>query len=192
MTGIDYENKKVNTNKDSISYDKLLIASGCTNRYPPIEGLDKVNHMSLRNINDYKAINTAVREQGAKNITIIGAGFIGMELASALKTALKDQVNITLLEAADVPLKRVLGEKVGKVWQNLSEKNGVTIHTSAKINKIQSDSNGKAQSVVVDGKELPTDVLIMATGVKPALDFLSKDLIDGDNMGVKTNVFLET
>jgi NADH dehydrogenase FAD-containing subunit len=52
--------------------------------------LDQVKYFGLRDINDYKHINQAIREKGAKNITIIGAGFIGMELASAIKMALKD------------------------------------------------------------------------------------------------------
>ena len=73
-----------------MAYDKLLIATGCVNRYPPIKGLDNVNFLSLRNIDDYKTINQAIREKGAKNVTIIGGGFIGMEMASAIKLALKD------------------------------------------------------------------------------------------------------
>ena len=62
-----------------------MIASGCINRYPQIKGLDQVNFFTLRNIDDYVAINQAIREKGAKNITIVGGGFIGMETASAIK-----------------------------------------------------------------------------------------------------------
>lgn len=61
-----------------------------------------------------------------------------MELASALKMALKDQVNITILEANDTPLKHILGHKVGKVMQALSEKNGIKIQTSSVIKEIAS------------------------------------------------------
>jgi NAD(P)H-nitrite reductase large subunit len=111
----------------------LLIASGSVNKYAPIKGLDQVKFFGLRGVDDYKSINEAVRQQGAKNITIIGGGFIGMELASALKMALKDQVNITILEANDTPLKHILGDKVGKVLQALSEKNGIKVQTSSVI-----------------------------------------------------------
>lgn len=92
----------------------------------------------MRNVDDYKHINEAVRVNGAKNITIIGGGFIGMELASAIKMALNDQVNVTILEATDTPLKHVLGDKVGKVLQALGEKNGINIQTSTRIREIQS------------------------------------------------------
>lgn len=54
VTGIDYENKKVNIDsKESLAYDKLLIASGCVNRFPPIKGLNETKFNSLRNIQDY-------------------------------------------------------------------------------------------------------------------------------------------
>ena len=93
-----------------------------------------------------------------------------MELASALKMALKDQVNITILEATDTPLKHVLGDKVGKVLQKLSEKNGITIQTSSQIKEIVSENN-QPKSVTLENGSIPTDVLIMATGVRPAVDF---------------------
>lgn len=80
-----------------MSYDKLLIASGCVNKVPPIKGLDSVNYSTLRHFDDYQNINEAIRSNGAKNITIIGGGFIGMETASAIKLALKDQVNVTVI-----------------------------------------------------------------------------------------------
>ena len=59
-------------------YDKLLIASGMRNRIPPIKGLNQVPYYSLRNKKDYQDINAALRAPGVKNVTIIGAGFIGM------------------------------------------------------------------------------------------------------------------
>lgn len=61
---------------------------------------------------------------------------------------LKDQVNITILESADTPLKNVLGDKVGRVLQTLSEKNGIKIHTTAKIQEI------------VSKNQTPTEVIL--------------------------------
>lgn len=65
-------------NREALPYDSLLIASGCVNRHPPIKGLDQVGFNTLRTIRDYEAINKAVRESGVKNVTIVGAGFIGI------------------------------------------------------------------------------------------------------------------
>lgn len=189
VVGIDYAHKQVKTSNLPVHYDKLLIATGSANRVPPIKGLDQVKYFGLRGVDDYKKINEAIREKGAKNITIIGAGFIGMELASAIKMALKDQVNITILEATDAPLKNVLGEKVGRVLQTLSEKNGIKIHTSALIKEIASENNSPKE-VILEGSTVPTDVLIMATGVRPAVEF-APELLDKETSGIKTNVYLQ-
>lgn len=140
VTGIDYDNKKVKIGeKDTLAYDKLLIASGCVNKVPPIKGLDKVRYNTLRTVKDYQEINKVVREGGVKNITIIGGGFIGLETASAIKASLKDQVNITIIEGQKTVLQHVLGEQVGSVLKKLAEKNGVNIITSAKIQEIKSE-----------------------------------------------------
>ena len=97
MTGIDYVNKNVSIEgKDALSYDKLLIASGVRNRIPNIQGLSSVKYYSLRNKQDYLNIHQALTDSPTKNVTIIGGGFIGMELASAIKLAHKD-ANVTVL-----------------------------------------------------------------------------------------------
>lgn len=72
----------------------------------------------------------------------------------------------------------------------MAEKNGVNIISLANINSIKS-KDGKPVSVVLKDKEVPTDALIMATGVKTALDF-AQDLVDKETQGIKTNAFLET
>jgi NADPH-dependent 2,4-dienoyl-CoA reductase/sulfur reductase-like enzyme len=72
----------------------------------------------------------------------------------------------------------------------LAEKNGITFKTSTKITQIHSN-NGKVQSIELPTEKIPTDILIMATGAKPALDF-AKELIDTSSQGINTNVYLET
>ena len=74
----------------------MLIASGMRNRIPPIKGLNDVSYYTLRNKKDYIEINKALREPGVKNVTVIGAGFIGMEIASSIRAGLKD-LNVTVL-----------------------------------------------------------------------------------------------
>lgn len=150
VTGIDYDKKNVNIQgQGHVSYDKLLIASGCVNRFPPIPGLDKTNYSSLRSLKDYEQINQAVRD-GVKNVTIIGGGFIGMELASAIKAALKENINVTILEQGAVPLETIVGKDVGNVVAQLAKNSGVNLKTSIRIQKIESGENGAPQSVVLE------------------------------------------
>lgn len=146
VTGINYEGKHVQIEgKEPLSYDKLLIASGMRNKIPPIQGLNSVSYYSLRNKKDYAGINEALRAPGVKNVTIIGGGFIGMEIASSIRLGLKD-LNVTVLEGQSTPLKHILGDKVGGVLQKLSEKNGVNIVTNASVKQINGQE-GKVESV---------------------------------------------
>lgn len=85
-----------------------MIASGCKNRTAPIKGLDQVPFYSLRHKQDYYNINTAIRAPGIKNVTIIGGGFIGMELASSIRLAFKD-INVNVVTPEKTPLQQVFG-----------------------------------------------------------------------------------
>ena len=131
----------------------------------------------MRTIKDYEEINKAVRNEGVKNVTIVGAGFIGIETASAIKAALKEKVNVTVLEQANAPLAHVLGAQVGSVLSDLAHENGVNILSGVKIQSIVAGDNKKPKEVVLGNQRVPTDVLIMATGVKPAVDF-AKELVE--------------
>ena len=99
-----------------------------------------------------------------------------MEVASSIKLALKDAVNIRVITLDSVPLQHVFGKEVGSVFLNLAAKNGVQIITNANVKEIKSN-NKNPQSVVLENEEVPSDVLIMATGVRCAVDF-AKDLVD--------------
>ena len=79
-----------------------------------------------------------MRSEGVKNVTIIGGGFIGIETASAIKMALKENINVTILEQGETPLQHVVGKDVGQVIQGLAGKNGVKVMTSVRIKNIQS------------------------------------------------------
>lgn len=118
-------------------YDKLLLATGCVNRVPPIPGLNNVEYSGLRNISDYEKINQALRQKDVKNVTIIGAGFIGMEVASAIKMQFKENINVTVVEKLDTPLKHIVGKDVGGVLSELAAKNGVNIVCNTGIKEIK-------------------------------------------------------
>lgn len=136
---INYENKEVQlTNGQKVSYDSLLIATGTAPVVPPIPGANDIQQFTLRSHRDLENIRSTIVNNKLKNITIIGGGFIGLELSSALKLELKDKVNITILESQNTPLERILGPEIGKSIENFVQKNGVHIETSAKIKEIKS------------------------------------------------------
>jgi NADH dehydrogenase FAD-containing subunit len=104
VSSIDYKNKRVKIEKKGLlSYDKLLIATGSVNKYPEIEGLKGTKFYHLRDKEDCLAIADAIKEKSGRNVTIVGAGFVGMELASAIKLLYKEKVNVNVVEQLEVP-----------------------------------------------------------------------------------------
>lgn len=89
--------------------------------------MNNVEYSGLRNVHDYEAINGALRQEGVKNVTIIGAGFIGMEVASAIKLQFKENINVTVVERMETPLKHIVGKDIGGVLADLATKNGVNL-----------------------------------------------------------------
>ena len=91
----------------------------------------------LRSHNDQEAIKIA--SEHAKNVIIVGAGFIGSESASSLKLKYKDAMNVHVVSLESVPMERIFGVEVGKMFVAEHEKNGVKMHTSRKVVEIKGD-----------------------------------------------------
>lgn len=109
VTEIDYVGRKVLLSDGSaVPYEKLLVASGAEPIVPPIVGAERIPQITLRNLGDLEKIRKAVKDT-TKNITIIGAGFIGIELSSSLKAEFKDKVNVTVVDSLEAPFARVFG-----------------------------------------------------------------------------------
>ena len=151
---VNTKQKKVITVRGKhIYYDKLLIASGTKVWSPPIQGLevtrrsvDPKNIFFLRTQKHMLAIKEACAN--AKKVVIIGASFIGSECAASLKQEFKDNIEIDMVDIANVPFERTLGKEVGQAIQLMHEKNGVRFSGGAMIKEITKDEEGKVKSVV--------------------------------------------
>lgn len=97
VVNVDYRKKYVETrNGAHLHYEKLLLATGGSPRVPPIKGSDLKNVLVLRDIRQMEKLKNSAGS--SKNVVIIGASFIGMETASAIKLALKEKVNVTVVD----------------------------------------------------------------------------------------------
>ncbi len=149
-----------------LGYDQLLLATGGTPRPLPVEGGDLEHVFLLRTLADAEAIIAAL--DGAENAVVIGAGFIGMEIAGAL-TERGLHVDVVALE--EVPMARVFGEQVGRWLRGLHEAAGTTFHMNAQVATIT--GGNRVESVeLADGRILPADVVVAGLGIRPAVDFL--------------------
>ena len=159
----------------TVPYTKLVLATGATPRWLPLPGLkgDLGNVFLLRSIPDAQGILDSVGDNG-KKVVVVGSSFIGMEVANCL-AGKGNTVNVIGMENA--PMERVMGEKVGKIFQGLLEKSGVKFHLGASVDKAtpsSSDSSKVGAVHLKDGTSLEADLVILGVGVAPSTELLKE------------------
>lgn len=139
-------------------YDKLVIATGASASVPPIDGADKEHVFTLRNVDDMKHIASFIDEKKPKDVSIIGTGFIGLEMC---ENFMRRGMNITMFERLP-QVSPALDSDMATYVQSYLEEKGVKVYTEASVSKITSNSVALA-----DDTEIKTDMILMATGVRP-------------------------
>ncbi|PNS14166.1 Dihydrolipoyl dehydrogenase, mitochondrial [Sphaceloma murrayae] len=176
VTSASLADRKISTKSGkTYDYTKLILASGGTPRFLPLEGLkgDLKNVFVIRELSHTQEIMKAAGSEGGKKVVVIGSSFIGMEVGNAL-AGMKHDVTIIGMESA--PMERVMGSKVGAIFQKLLEKNGVKFLMDASVDKAspsKSDSSFVGSVHLKDGTTLEADLVIEGVGVRPSTDYLS-------------------
>jgi NADPH-dependent 2,4-dienoyl-CoA reductase/sulfur reductase-like enzyme len=147
-------------NGRTLSFDALVLATGCEPIRLPIEGGTLPHVHTLRTLADSKAIAAAAKD-GAP-VVVIGASFIGLEAAASLRAR---GATVTVVGPESVPLARVMGEQVGAFIQRVHEGKGVAFRLGRKPAKITRDA-----VILDDGTSLPASLVVMGVGVKPRID----------------------
>ena len=146
----------------TLGYDKLVLATGSTPRLLSVPGADSEGVHYLRTRADSEAIGA---QFGAgRRMVIIGGGWIGLEVAAAARGAGTD---VTLVEAADLPLLGILGPELAQVFAELHRASGVDLRLGAGVESITA-GGGRADGVLLAGGEkLPADAVVIGVGVTP-------------------------
>lgn len=164
-----------------LPYGALLLATGAEPVRLDIPGNDQPHVFTLRSWADSRAIIAAA--EGKRRAVVIGASFIGLEVAGSLRQR-GLEVHVVAPEAA--PLERILGPQLGAYIRSLHEGHGVEFHLQAKPTKIG------AGSVTLDnGTSLPADLVVIGVGVRPRIDLAVQAGLAADR-GITVNEFLET
>lgn len=151
---------------DSLTYDAVLLSTGGKPRRLDIPGMDLQNVFTLRSFEDTEQILASAEK--ASQAVVIGSSFIGMEAASGLA---QHGLNVTVVSPDSLPFKKILGEEIGQVFQQVHEENGVSFRLEAKAT--QFEGNGKVEAVILDnGERLAADLVVVGIGVQPATEFL--------------------
>lgn len=174
------------SNHENLSFDRLILATGSYNRRLPIPGIDLEGVLSLRTLDDAIALRGTA--ETAEHIVIIGAGFIGCEVAASLSA--DHQHHIDVVESLAVPLQHVCGPEVGIAIQRLHESHGVRIFTNTSVVAVQG-SHHVERVLLADGRSLSADLVIVAVGVAPAVDWL-QGLPFASRAGVEVDASLQT
>jgi len=173
-------------NKETLSYDNLVITTGADPFVPPIKGRDKKGIFVVRTIEDGEKINKAI--ETAESAVIIGAGLIGLEVAVAcLERGLKTTVVEFLPYVLPVLLDKAMADRV----QKMLEEKGMKIIVGKGAEEIL--GTDKVSGVLVAGEEIPADVVVVATGVRANVELSKNAGVElGEKRAIKTNLRMET
>ncbi|MGU3645227.1 NAD(P)/FAD-dependent oxidoreductase [Microbacterium sp. C23T] len=170
---------------ERLTYDAVLLATGATPRMIPLPGHDLPGVTTLRRLDDSDELRAQLGE-GGRRLVVIGAGWIGMEVAA---TARGFGNEVAILERDAVPLAMALGAEMGEVFRALHLEHGVDLRTSVGVDRIVGD--GRAEGVVVDDETLPADLVLVGVGASPNTALAEEAGLDILN-GVLTDEALRT
>lgn len=181
------EVKNLNTGElEDLSYDKLILTPGASPLVPPIPGIQNPSILTLRNLQDMDRI--VRRAQSAKSALVVGAGFIGLEMAEQLRHL---GLEVSLVELQDQVLPQLDKEMSIPVLKALVN-NGVTVHLSNGVNSF-SENNGRIQSTLQSDTIIETDMVILSIGVRPENKLaVDAGLETGQRGHIKVNEFHQT
>lgn len=190
VTGIDTSVKKLKlSNGEDLKYDKVLLAAGSSSFLPPIENLRTANNVvGLRNLDD--AIKIKEEATKVKNVAILGAGLVGVDVLAGL---LGYDINMTLIEMGDRILPLQLDNYSAEVYQDRLKEEGVNFKFGVRAEKVIVDDNNNPVSIKLNtGEEVSCELIIACTGVRANIEFLKDSGIECDKFGLIINSKGET
>ena len=165
----------------SLEYEALLLAPGAAPMKLDLPGADSSHVHYVRSLADSRAIIAAL--DTARSAVVVGAGFIGLEVAASLRTR---GLEVSVVEMEQIPLARHVGGALGSFVQSLHEEHGVAFHLGRKPEAI-----GEQTVTLDDGTELPADLVVIGIGVRPRTALAEQAGLGVDN-GIVVDDRLQT
>ena len=183
---IDIENNNIHLSDNTkLSFDKLVFATGSSVRKLDFPGKDLNSIHYLRGLDDALSIKKDL--QTRQNIVVVGAGYIGLEVAAI---AAKQNKSVTVIEMADRVMNRTVDPQISDYYLKLHQKNGVTFKFNTSLKEIVGASNPE-KVICSDGTEVKADMVIIGAGIMPNVELAENAGLSCDN-GIIVNEFGKT
>ena len=186
-TALDTVNRRVELARgDSIAFSTAILATGCAPRRLNVPGAELGNVHYLRTLDDSVGLAGAIRS--ASRVAVIGAGWIGSEVAASARQM---GAEVVLIDPARTPLHRVLGDTIGAVFQTLHADHGVELRLGTGVSRLR--GSDVVESVVLeDGRVETADVVVVGVGVTPRVQVAETARGVRLDNGITVNQQLET
>ncbi|XP_063663859.1 apoptosis-inducing factor 3 isoform X1 [Pan troglodytes] len=185
---LDVRNKKV-VFKDGfkLEYSKLLLAPGSSPKTLSCKGKEVENVFTIRTPED---ANRVVRLARGRNVVVVGAGFLGMEVAAYLT---EKAHSVSVVELEETPFRRFLGERVGRALMKMFENNRVKFYMQTEVSELRGQEGKLKEVVLKSSKVVRADVCVVGIGAVPATGFLRQSGIGLDSRGfIPVNKMMQT
>lgn len=165
-------------------FDKLVVATGARPVRPPLPGIDAPGVHGVQTLDDGQALLDTLRGTKGRQAVVVGAGYIGVEMAEAL---LRRDYEVTLLNRAPEPM-TTLDPDMGRLVHEAVTGLGIRMVNEAEVTEIRTDEQGRARAVVTSDAEYPADVVVLGIGVRPESELAeAAGLPVGDFGGILTD-----
>jgi NADPH-dependent 2,4-dienoyl-CoA reductase/sulfur reductase-like enzyme len=182
VTEVDRAARQVHTaGGETVSYDRLLLATGASPRRLPVPGSDLDGVLYLRRVADSERLAETLRQGG--QLVIAGAGWIGLEVAAAAR---EFGCEVTVVEPEPGPLYRAIGPELGAVFTGLHTEHGVVFRFGETVTELRGSGGRVEQAVTSAGERLPASAVVVAIGAVP-----NTGLAAGAGLGVANGVAVD-
>ena len=186
IDAIDPESNLVKTKDASFEFNYLVFATGASPRKLQMENADSKNLFYLRQISDVLSLHKQIT--AAKEIILIGGGYIGLEVASAM---IELGLKVTILEAEERILKRVTSPEVSKFYNDFHSNKGVEVICNAKVNNLNAENQMIHSVSLESGESLAADIVLVGIGAIPNTQLADSIGIECSN-GIRTDQYCRT
>ncbi len=171
------------------AYDDLLVATGAVPVLPPLPGLDAPGVMPVRTLDDGQALLDALADRGPRRAVVVGGGYIGIEMAEALRLR---GLDVTLVDLAPQPMTTLEPDLGGRVADALRA-DGVDLRLGTPLTGVEVGSDGWVRAVTTPDATIDADLVVLGTGVRPGSDLAAAaGLPIGPSRGIVTDRRMRT